>query len=67
MGAADIINPPITGDVGNHLDTHALVVFADHPDLAGEVEITENIEGILRDGAGVARTDQAEKRIAGGP
>ena len=42
-----------------------LVVFADHPDLAGQVEIAEDVDAVLGDALGVAGADQPEHGVAG--
>jgi hypothetical protein len=36
-----VSSPPSAGDVGHHRNAHALEVFADDPDLAGQVEVAQ--------------------------
>ena len=64
--AADVVDPAVAGDIGHHLDAHALEVFADQPDLAGQVEVAEDIDAVFGDAAGVAGADQAAHGLAGG-
>ena len=66
VGAPDVGHPAVAGDVGHHLDAHLPVVVADHPDLAGQVEVAEDIERILGDSSGVAGADEAKEGVTGG-
>ena len=66
VGAADIVHPAVAGDVGHHLDAHALEVVPDDPDLAGQVEVAEDVDACGADAGGVAGADQLEHGLAGG-
>ncbi len=66
MRPADVINPAIASDVGHHLNPHALVVFPHHPYLPGQVEVAEDIEGVLGDACRITSADQPEHGLAGG-
>ena len=58
VGPADIVDPAVAGDIGHHLDADAVEVFADQPDLAGQVEVAEDIDAVFGDAAGIAGADQ---------
>ncbi len=66
MGPADIVDPAVAGDIGHHLDADALEVFADQPDLPGQVEVAEDIDAVFGDAAGIAGADQLPHGRAGG-
>jgi len=66
MAALDVADPAVAGDVGHHLDPHPGEVFADHPDLPGQVEVAKDVDRVLGDAAGVAGADQLEHGVAGG-
>jgi len=65
VAAADIGHPTVTRDVGHHLDTHLLEVFPDDPDFAGEIEVTEDIDGNGAHIGHVAGAGQGEHGLAG--
>ncbi len=48
VGPADVVHPAVAGDVGHHLDAHALEVVPDDPDLAGQVEVAQDIDRFWR-------------------
>jgi hypothetical protein len=55
----------VTGDVGHHLDTHLFEILSNQPDLAGQVEIADDIDRVLGDAGGVAGADQPGHGAAG--
>ena len=58
VGAADVVHPAVAGDVGHHLDAHALEVVPDDPDFPGQVEIAQDVEAHVADPGRVARAHQ---------
>ena len=44
MRAANVVHAAIAGDAGDHLDAHTFEVFADHPDLAGQIEVAQDVD-----------------------
>ena len=66
VGPADVVHPAVAGDVGHHLDAHALEVVPDDPDLPGQVEVPQDVEAFGADAGGVAGAHQSEHGLAGG-
>ena len=66
MRAADVIDAPVAGDARNYLHAHALVVIADHPCLASQVEVAENIDAERTDVIDWTGSYNLQQRIAGG-
>jgi hypothetical protein len=65
VGAGQISNAAVAGDIGHDLHAHALKVFADHPDLARQIKIAEDIDGKRGNPGGVAGADDPGHGIAG--
>ena len=51
VAAADVVDPAVAGDGGHDLDAHPLVVAADHPGFAGQVEIAQDVDAGRGDAA----------------
>src|SRR5208337_5405419 len=47
-----IVDPPIAGNAGDNLNAYAAKVFANHPNLASQIEVAENVDA---DGADAVR------------
>ena len=65
VGAADVVHSAVAGDRGHDLDADPLVILADHPRFAGEVEIAENIDAVLADAGGRSGAHQRADGVAG--
>ena len=66
VAAADVLDARIAGDARDDFDAHALVVVAQNPRLAGQVEFAENIDAVRADAGDVARADEFVNRLARG-
>ncbi len=66
MGPHDVFDASIPGDIRNGLDAHFFEVVPNDPQLAGQVEVPEDIDAQGRDVRDIARSDQPEERFAGG-
>ena len=56
----------IAGDARDDLDAHALVVVAQNPRFAGEVEFAKNVDAVRADAGDVARANEFVNRLARG-
>ncbi len=61
----NVVDAAIAGEAGDDLDAHAAKVFADHPDLAGQVEVAEDVDADGADAVGWRGSDKLKERIAG--
>ena len=66
MTAADVRDARITGDARDNLDAHALVVVAQNPRLACQVEFAKYVDAVWADAGGIARANQFVNRLARG-
>ena len=64
VGAANVVHPAVAGDRGHHLDADPLVVVADDPRFAGQVEIAEDVDALLADAGGRARAHERADGVA---
>ena len=65
VGAADGFDAAVAGDGGDNLDADALVVIADHPGFAGQIEIAEDVDARLADAVGGTGADECGQAVAG--
>ena len=65
MPPPNIIDPSIAGDARDNLDAYAAKVFADHPNLASQIEIAENVDADGTDAIGWRSTHELKKSFAG--
>ena len=65
MAAADIVHPAVAGDIGHHLDADLFQILADQPDLAGQVEVAQDVDAVRRDPGRIPGAHQLEHRLAG--
>ena len=67
MHTAYIGHAPVPCNIGNYLNSHAIIVFANEPNLACEIEVAHNVNAVPGNPVGRRRTYQLIKGIAGGP
>ena len=65
MPPPDIVDPSIAGKAGDNFNAHAAKVFANDPNLAGQVEIAENVDADGADAVGWRSSYELKESFAG--
>ena len=67
VGPPDGVHAAVAGDGGHHFHAHPLVVVADHPGLAGQVEVAQDVDAVRADGVGGPGADEPGQPVARRP